>query len=1323
MAKNTTTRWDALSMRDRASLIKLYSQSGIKKLDDMRAHYNRFDTGGDTDGYLWYNPQFDATPTVVLDPAVVSASVPVVNNKKTKQDKYNDELAKKIIEQTSGAPRNELGLPAEKPLENEDYIFGALATGAAGLANGAARATGPAVARAIEYVGEKAMPSSLLKGASYYLPDIAGEAAAISPYVDAAALLHWTNQGYRAASKAFESGDTAGGVGLTAVSSLPLVMPVAFNHSKIINNVKASTKAAKQAAQDLKNFKFASGELANVSDLEKAIPEFKFETPRRIVNEDGTINSDMLSGAYRDVLRFVNSNSPGPRLRMNETYSSSGKNTTLKKHTEDVVKTAQEIPVPKGSSRAELVRSALAHDIGKIVSGQEGAHPNHGVYSARILQELGNKYPEFATDPIKSAVGFHMYDEWRPNGLGTSYRKHGVEQIDPMLTDWQRSYSKSINYDLVHALQAADVARGLSYDEAASRFPQLFTYLKENPANVTFYKGTEAEQLQNVINPILKRYGYQTISSKEDPQLALYEKLRRHRSFLRGVRDPDGAKVVNTDNVINANEEALSKYGLAASETRQAVALTNIAKSKTGYGRASFTDSGPNLSDRLKVDPERQDALYVSVSPELARTYASRDNKIDGMVGKVTLPMEFDPQQQLVEMLESGEFQLYNGNNVIRGTKPMSDWQLYEEPYRIQTGRSLLSDMRNEYKQLHPNTRIADSKSTTHLESPEYVTALYLRDIDKYIPEFKQAGIKFNPYKEVNGKVMINRMAVMDLNDGINKLRERKFKSLKDLNLISEKQYDLYEKISSRQAVVRDAKAAAGKQVQQWVKEAGFKSINDVDTYQLDSWRNAAYMDAYDAALDKHDKKVSDFIEKYIKPSALKNIKERYYKDAAKKYKNVNADFLKFMKNKIGFMRSHSVVPLYEMPSFGRTELFSTNGTSWGTKQATRNFAPTTDASQAIIIGNRGDAVVDLEKVFSPQEVIDLTGPNYRKLPSGRRDAGHRMLLEDPRYAITRKTFATGGDRNVSKNLAYKIGAYAHDDAGITTFGILDALTSKQKKYDELKAFIYGPETAGFTEYTGLSRKPFFNKQAKAYNGNINPNNEYVFPENMKGFLEEVASRNGNIYLNADLMPGSEKQRYDAANYPLNLRFDSSGNIIGNAADLYDFDPDYTKRYKKAHKWQAKIMEKQGNPYIVRQDNIPFRFVEDVDDKDAIKTLTAFSYGELGSPADISDTAIVNTMERLGNGTIEPSVVKANLPTYYEYYNADNYANGGKIYIKPKNRGKFNALLKRTGKSASWFKAHGTPLQRKRATFALNAKKWKHSNGGTLDINTKFFDE
>lgn len=70
----------------------------------------------------------------------------------------------------------------------------------------------------------------------------------------------------------------------------------------------------------------------------------------------------------------------------------------------------------------------------------------------------------------------------------------------------------------------------------------------------------------------------------------------------------------------------------------------------------------------------------------------------------------------------------------------------------------------------------------------------------------------------------------------------------------------------------------------------------------------------------------------------------------------------------------------------------------------------------------------------------------------------------------------------------------------------------------------------------------------------------------------------------------------------------------------------------------------------------------------------------------------------------------------------NTFADGGKIYIKPENRGKFTALKERTGKSATWFKEHGTPAQKKMATFELNSRKWKHAFGGNLITNGAEWD-
>ena len=63
---------------------------------------------------------------------------------------------------------------------------------------------------------------------------------------------------------------------------------------------------------------------------------------------------------------------------------------------------------------------------------------------------------------------------------------------------------------------------------------------------------------------------------------------------------------------------------------------------------------------------------------------------------------------------------------------------------------------------------------------------------------------------------------------------------------------------------------------------------------------------------------------------------------------------------------------------------------------------------------------------------------------------------------------------------------------------------------------------------------------------------------------------------------------------------------------------------------------------------------------------------------------------------------------YPQPYKIKKYKEGGGIYIKPENRGKFTATMKRTCKTAEELSHSSNPLTRKRAIFALNARKWKH---------------
>ena len=71
-----------------------------------------------------------------------------------------------------------------------------------------------------------------------------------------------------------------------------------------------------------------------------------------------------------------------------------------------------------------------------------------------------------------------------------------------------------------------------------------------------------------------------------------------------------------------------------------------------------------------------------------------------------------------------------------------------------------------------------------------------------------------------------------------------------------------------------------------------------------------------------------------------------------------------------------------------------------------------------------------------------------------------------------------------------------------------------------------------------------------------------------------------------------------------------------------------------------------------------------------------------------------------------------------------DYMKGGGIHIKEENKGKFTESAKRAGKSVQEHATdvlnnpNATRLQKRRAQFAKNAKKWKHEDGGIIHAGT-----
>lgn len=272
----------------------------------------------------------------------------------------------------------------------------------------------------------------------------------------------------------------------------------------------------------------------------------------------------------------------------------------------------------------------------------------------------------------------------------------------------------------------------------------------------------------------------------------------------------------------------------------------------------------------------------------------------------------------------------------------------------------------------------------------------------------------------------------------------------------------------------------------------------------------------------------------------------------------------------------------------------------------------------------------------------------------------------------------------LAKKIAYRLGSASKDHAGMDIKDFISALKEK-KDYDELGAYLYGPESAGMEPFNGKTNGPehsslIGSRDAGEYVGVINPDNEYVFPESFRPVIEAAANAGSNFYVNEDLMPYvGERYRYDAANHPVRVTRGDDGNYYGNAADIYDFDPGYLKRYS-APWWQVLPMSAVGEPYIVRQDGIPIRFIgDDASDEDkarANKTMEAVgsaetphkrkSRNELPGQAVVDlrsseDIAIDNIMGRAGVPSIEPSVLMSDYPVYYAC-GGKKYDGGGKFF-------------------------------------------------------------
>ena len=694
-------------------------------------------------------------------------------------------------------------------------------------------------------------------------------------------------------------------------------------------------------------------------------PSYIARENSQIVNKDGSINIRNLIRA-RKQLKKAYPDSDDPKKIFNTDFLT-GNPTNLNQHIGSVVKTAQDIPVPLGYTRQDLVQAALGHDIGKMIDARQGQHE------------------QISADMLANAM--------KQNGI------IGVQDIKPDVIKAIAKHglgNQSMDLDpLTKALHVADVTRGANYDQAAIHAGYLFNYPREYPKWNFQRKPLHDELVQN-INPVLKRYGYETInpnSTLQEAQDALNSTIDEHRSFVRGVSDtidsPSQTYMLTDEpilsKVVNAGRRGISGYrGL--------------------YG----------------IPKDKYDGLYLSTNADFLDLYGH--GGIGGKVGLVRIPQNEVSKNSgsLSERLLAGDFDVYNSNNIYRGRSgnPQSSWTLFGEPYRLQTGRSLRQDMiekdpnvpRIEGKYIRNKGQVLSQMKPGDVGLSTHYLDSYTYD---HQPTFGQIVDSLNKVLEKEGLPKIKNYAKTDNNGEVQDLVYNNAEGIMALHDNISKLYELQQLSEIVKPYIKDEKKLRKQQYEilnnssYFVNNELSEQLRDVQykLRQIDNFRHGFTDLNMDKATSKQKQSAMfagnvDRIWKAVLKSSLDDYFEGVKKQKAHvKYNTKEREkYLSNPENQAAFMRKQGVLPRYDHPTYNHV-LTITPGQhveDMPNKMATKNTP--LGPSQIAVIGKRGTQVVDLVKELSPDEIYDIKQQTENKTilkkPSGKKrykDTGDRI--------------------------------------------------------------------------------------------------------------------------------------------------------------------------------------------------------------------------------------------------------------------------------------------------------------------------------------------
>lgn len=186
--------------------------------------------------------------------------------------------------------------------------------------------------------------------------------------------------------------------------------------------------------------------------------------------------------------------------------------------------------------------------------------------------------------------------------------------------------------------------------------------------------------------------------------------------------------------------------------------------------------------------------------------------------------------------------------------------------------------------------------------------------------------------------------------------------------------------------------------------------------------------------------------------------------------------------------------------------------------------------------------------------------------------------------------------------------------------------------------------------------------------------------------------------------------------------FDTLSNTMGSTSEVANFSNKFIGRdglFSNKAKKKAAALREEARVANERQSLALLSNAEDIS-SDTLRNLEA-NYAAFGGPMDFGGGAIGYDFMNQYLGIKELAALGqdeslSSLP--------NSFAEGGGIHIKKANRGKFTEYCggNVTSECIARGKKSSSPAVRKRATFAANARKWKHAFGGDLLTHGANFD-